>query len=124
MHLQFLVFTFQVSDEVLDHSFSADSKSVTGLKRNDRLFFKDNYLKISRRRRGRVVRALDLKSGGPGFKSSTLLFTGCVLGCPEFNLSVFCQLGFLTTLCLFTMFVSYLFWVVHYSALAAMSTGM
>ena len=30
-------------------------------------------------------RALDLKSGGPRFKSSTLLLSGFVLGCPEFD---------------------------------------
>ena len=30
-------------------------------------------------------RALDLKSGGPWFKSSTLLLSGFVLGSPEFN---------------------------------------
>ena len=39
----------------------------------------------SRRCRGHVVRGLDLQSGGPGFKPSTVLFTGFVLGCPEFN---------------------------------------
>ena len=40
------------------------------------------------RQRGRVVlRALDLKSGGPWFKSSTLLLSGFVLGSPEFNSS-------------------------------------
>jgi len=32
-------------------------------------------------------RALDLKSGGPWFKSSTLLLSGFVLGSPEFNSS-------------------------------------
>ena len=32
-------------------------------------------------------RALDLKSGGPCFKSSTLLLSGFVLGSPEFNSS-------------------------------------
>ena len=32
-------------------------------------------------------RALDLKSGGPRFKSSTLLLYGFVLGTPEFNSS-------------------------------------
>ena len=31
--------------------------------------------------------ALDLKSGGPWFKSSTLLLSGFVLGRPEFNSS-------------------------------------
>ena len=36
-------------------------------------------------------RALDLKSGGPWFKSSTLLLSGFVLGSPGFNSS--------TTLC-------------------------
>ena len=36
-------------------------------------------------------RALDLKSGGPSFKSSTQLLSGFVLGSPEFNSS--------TTLC-------------------------
>ena len=36
-------------------------------------------------------RALDLKSGGPWFESSTLLLSGFVLGSPEFNSS--------TTLC-------------------------
>ena len=30
-------------------------------------------------------RALDLKSGGPWFKSSILLLSGFVLGSPEFN---------------------------------------
>ena len=30
-------------------------------------------------------RALDLKSGGPWFKSSTLPLSGFVLGSPEFN---------------------------------------
>ena len=38
-------------------------------------------------------RALGLKSGGPWFKSSTLLLSGFVLGCPEFNSStVLCKL--------------------------------
>ena len=32
-------------------------------------------------------RALDLKSGGPWFKSSTLPLSGFVLGSPEFNSS-------------------------------------
>ena len=32
-------------------------------------------------------RALDLKSGGPWFKSSTLPVSGFVLGSPEFNFS-------------------------------------
>ena len=32
-------------------------------------------------------RALDLKSGGPWFKSSTLLLPGFVLGRPEVNSS-------------------------------------
>jgi len=32
-------------------------------------------------------RALDLKSGGSWFKSSTLLLSGFVLGSPEFNSS-------------------------------------
>ena len=32
-------------------------------------------------------RALDLKSGGPWFKSSTLLLSGFVLGSPEINSS-------------------------------------
>ena len=32
-------------------------------------------------------RELDLKSGGPWFKFSTLLLSGFVLGCPEFNSS-------------------------------------
>ena len=39
---------------------------------------------------GRVAewfRALDLKSGGPWFKSSTLPLSGFVLGSPEFNSS-------------------------------------
>ena len=36
-------------------------------------------------------RALDLKSGGPWFKSSTLLLSGFVLGSPDVNSS--------TTLC-------------------------
>ena len=39
------------------------------------------------RRRGRVVRELDLKSGGPWFKSSFLPLAGFVLGSPEFNSS-------------------------------------
>jgi len=34
-----------------------------------------------------LFRALDLKSGGPWFKSSTLLLSGFVLGSPEFNSS-------------------------------------
>ena len=33
------------------------------------------------------LRALDLKSGGPWFKSSTLPLSGFVLGSPEFNSS-------------------------------------
>ena len=33
------------------------------------------------------LRALDLKSGGPRFKSSTLLLSGFVLGSSEFNSS-------------------------------------
>jgi len=32
-------------------------------------------------------RALDLRSGGPWFKSSTLLLSRFVLGSPEFNTS-------------------------------------
>ena len=39
---------------------------------------------------GRVAewfKALDLKSGGPWFKSSTLPLSGFVLGSPEFNSS-------------------------------------
>ena len=44
------------------------------------------------RQRGRVVRALALKSGGPGFKPSTLQLIGFVLGCPEFNsLAALCK---------------------------------
>ena len=34
------------------------------------------------------TRALDLKSGGPWFKSSTLLLSGFVLGSPEFHSSI------------------------------------
>ena len=34
-----------------------------------------------------LFRALDLKSGGPWFKSSTLPLFGFVLGSPEFNSS-------------------------------------
>ena len=55
-------------------------------------------------------RALDLKSGGPWFKCSTLFLSGFVLGSPEFNSStalrcVNCQLvslppaGILNSLC-------------------------
>ena len=33
------------------------------------------------------LRALDLKCGGPWFKSSTLLLSGFVFGSPEFNSS-------------------------------------
>ena len=33
MHLEFLIFTFQVSHEILDHAFSANGKPVTSLKR-------------------------------------------------------------------------------------------
>ena len=37
-------------------------------------------------------RALDLKSGGPWFKSSTLPLSGFVLGSPEFNsLTALCK---------------------------------
>ena len=37
-------------------------------------------------------RALDLKSGGPRFKSSTILLSGFVLGSPEFNsLTALCK---------------------------------
>ena len=37
-------------------------------------------------------RALDLKSGGPGFKSSTELPSGFLLGCPEFiSSAVLCK---------------------------------
>ena len=40
----------------------------------------------------RWFRALDLKSGGPWFKSSTLLLSGFVVGSPEFNsLTVLCK---------------------------------
>ena len=67
------------------------------------------------------LRTLDLKPGGPGFKSSTLLLSGFVLGSPEFNSSAaLCkyyanwsasgQLGFLTVYVLFAIF-SYLFTV-------------
>ena len=60
-------------------------------------------------------RALDLKSGGPWFKSSTLLLSGFVLGSPEFNSSTDWrlasrQLGFLIVYVIFTIFV-YLFTV-------------
>ena len=34
------------------------------------------------------LRALDLKPGGPWFKSSTLLLSGFVLGCTAFNSSI------------------------------------
>ena len=59
-------------------------------------------------KRGLVVRALDLKSGGPGFKSCSLPLDGFVFGVPEFNSSTLCiiaswsasyQLGFLTNFC-------------------------
>ena len=40
--------------------------------------------------RGQVVRALDLKAGGPGFKTSFLLLDGFVFGGPEFNPSMLC----------------------------------
>ena len=50
-------------------------------------------------------RALDLKSGSPWFKSSTLLLSGLVFGSPEFNSH---QLGFLTVNVLFEIF-SYFF---------------
>ena len=36
---------------------------------------------------GEWFRAFDFKSGGPLFKSSTLLLSGFVLGSPEFNFS-------------------------------------
>ena len=48
-------------------------------------------------------RALDLKSGGPWFKSSTLLLSGFVLGSPEFNSSTALvslpPVGILNSLC-------------------------
>ena len=34
-----------------------------------------------------MVKALDLKSGGPWFKSSVLLLSGFVIGSPEVNSS-------------------------------------
>ena len=36
-------------------------------------------------------RALDLESGGPGFKSSSLPLDGFVFGGPEFNSSTLCK---------------------------------
>ena len=65
--------------------------------------------------------ALNLKSGGPWFKSSTLLLSGFVLGSPEFNsLTMLClqmatwlashHLGFLIVYVLFGI-LSYLFTV-------------
>ena len=60
-------------------------------------------------------RVLDLRSGGPWFKSSTLLLSGFVLGSPELNSSTASckianwsashQLGFLTVYVPFAMFV-------------------
>ena len=43
------------------------------------------------RRRGLVVRALDLKSGGPEFKSLSLPLDGFVFGGPKFNSSMLCE---------------------------------
>ena len=39
------------------------------------------------RQRAEWLSVLDLKSGGPSFKSSTLMLSGFVLGSPEFNSS-------------------------------------
>ena len=47
---------------------------------------------------------LDLKSGGPWFKSSTLLLSGFVSGSPN-------QLGFLIVFCSICYIFSYLFTV-------------
>ena len=47
-------------------------------------------------------RALGLKSGGPWFKSSTLLLSGFVLGSPEFNSSMRCVNSQLVSLVLNT----------------------
>ena len=58
-------------------------------------------------------RTLDLKSGGPWFKSFTLPLSGVVLSSPEFKLcevtnwSAFHRLGFLTVYVLFEIFVIY-----------------
>ena len=41
-------------------------------------------------KRGLVVRALDLESGGPGFKSFSLPLDGFVFGGPEFNSATLC----------------------------------
>ena len=51
-------------------------------------FYEECYVK-----RGSVAqwfRALDLKSGGPWLKSTTLLLSGLVLGGPEFNSGTRC----------------------------------
>jgi len=55
-----------------------------GLQRGDRMI-KDERMKGGSA--AEWFRALDLKSGGPWFKSSTLLLCGFVLGSPEFNSS-------------------------------------
>ena len=39
-----------------------------------------------------MVRALDLLSRGPGFKSSSLSLDGFVFGSPRFNSSTLCKL--------------------------------
>ena len=41
--------------------------------------------------RGVVISALDLYTGGPGFKSSSLSLEGFVFGCPRFNSSTLCK---------------------------------
>ena len=52
----------------------------------------------------RVLGCWILKSGGPWFKSSTLLLSGFVFGSPD-------QLGFLIVSALFAIIFSYLFTV-------------
>ena len=60
-------------------SITALSKTKHTLILKPKLYFTDSVVEWSR--------VLDLKSGGPWFKSSTLLLSGFVLGSPEFNSS-------------------------------------
>ena len=69
--------------QVLILIVSLDLESLRKLIQEDRLvkvFLKGGSM-------AEWFRVLDLKSGGPWFKSSTLLLSGFVLGSPEFNSS-------------------------------------
>ena len=73
---------YLISSPVIDyHDCATVSKSF--------MIIDDNLLEINSNRRqcGRVVRAPDLESGGPGFKSPSDHYLELFLGSPKFNSS-------------------------------------